>query len=104
MVVVSNEEELFNGCEGSNGDDVLVLVVRGEERLLVCIEEWPVLSLLLAQEFVVSGGEERLLAEWDVGSLAIVLVACEGGGEACPFKMFMRWWRRHLARLLENQT
>lgn len=83
-----------------------------EVRLPLCVEEgcWPelVVLLLLAQEELVVcgvGGEERLLAEWDGCSLEVVLVPeAGGGGEACPFRMFMRWWRRHLARLLENQT
>lgn len=96
----------------SNGEEALVFrlcvwVLRGEAWLGWTGAEcwWPVLLLwvevvLLAQELVMGGEERRLAEEWDGCSLEEV----GGGGEACPFKMFMRWWRRHLARLLENQT
>lgn len=78
------------------------------------------LEVVLPHEEFVVGGEERLRlllllllwmseADWDLCSLELAVdweaaAAAGCGGEACPFNMFMRWWRRHLARLLENQT
>ena len=105
LLVGSYGEESLGVCEEGR---LRLLLLAVEQAGLVCCGWWPgVLELLLPEQFVVVlGGEERLqggsLAEgvdvdWDwEGS--------DGGGEACPFKRFMRWWRRHLARLLENQT
>lgn len=36
--------------------------------------------------------------------LLLLGVALWGVGDDCCLRIFMRWWRRHFARLLENQT
>jgi len=52
----------------------------------VCVVGWPVCPVI--------GGEVGV-------KLPGVLL---GVGEDCCFNRFILWWRRHFARLLENQT
>ena len=88
-----------------------VLVVSAEGLLAEGGEEQWLLGNVgqglvpLAEELLVGRGDE---AHWS--SLEVLwarmglLLEVGGAGEARPFKTSIRWWRRHLARLLENQT